>query len=270
MDYRDRLPAAWYERGDVFIHMFQCEALWLGFHGAYWKPNAVKVGTGNVNAISGASWDEDLCTAPQDYLVCPNQPWLDGFNSGNGFVRQFVATPLGEGRTVEAQLTGVEEFGGIQITVFEAKPGRFPDEPPSAQESGVEMPIGATRAVSHEMGLGAGGKLRQHIYPDPYGSEVWVTQNRGHLRVHILNSERYRWLTGLALPPTPISLRTYLEQRLPWFAVYDEGRGDIAATQRLAAVDPIDGLASGETLPDIDVSKLPLRKVDGGRGGRDD
>ena len=28
-------------------------------------------------------------------LVVPDQPWLDGINAGNGFIRQVVAMPLG-------------------------------------------------------------------------------------------------------------------------------------------------------------------------------
>ena len=38
--------------------------------------------------------------------------------------------PLGMGYTVEAQVTGEETFGGIQILVYEPRAGRFPDQPP--------------------------------------------------------------------------------------------------------------------------------------------
>jgi len=41
---------------------------------------------------------------------------LDGINAGQGFIRQFVAIPLGSGVTVEAQLTGKEEQGGIEVS----------------------------------------------------------------------------------------------------------------------------------------------------------
>jgi hypothetical protein len=52
-DYSDRVPTAWREHGGVFIPMYQREALWLAFGGAYWKPNAVKIGVGKINAVSG-------------------------------------------------------------------------------------------------------------------------------------------------------------------------------------------------------------------------
>ena len=51
-------------------------------------------------------------------LVVPEQPWLDGFNIGNGVIRQFVAMPLGMSYTVEGQLTREERFGGVQILVY--------------------------------------------------------------------------------------------------------------------------------------------------------
>src|SRR5688572_17259701 len=56
-EFAERLPQDWVARGGVFIPMYQREALWLRFEAADWKPNAVKVGIGNVNAISGELWD---------------------------------------------------------------------------------------------------------------------------------------------------------------------------------------------------------------------
>ena len=41
----------------------------------------------------------------EDYFEVPEQPWLDGFCTGSGVVRQFVAMPLGSGYTVEEQVT---------------------------------------------------------------------------------------------------------------------------------------------------------------------
>ena len=52
-DYADRVPAKWREHGGVLLPMYQREAMWLSFSGAHWRPNAVKVAIGKVNAISG-------------------------------------------------------------------------------------------------------------------------------------------------------------------------------------------------------------------------
>jgi len=111
-DYPKRVPEGWLEHGGVFIPMYQSETLWISFQDRYWKPNAVKVAVGKVNAVSAKPWEQKLLPGENDYLVCPPQPWLDGINAGEGYIRQFVAMPLGMGYTVEAQVTGEEKFGG--------------------------------------------------------------------------------------------------------------------------------------------------------------
>ena len=40
-----------------------------------------------------------------------------------------------------------------------------------------------------EIGLGAGGTMRQKVYPDPHGIDTWDVENRGELRVRIVESE---------------------------------------------------------------------------------
>jgi len=68
-DYADQVPAGWREHGGVFIPMYQREAMWLDFSARWWKPNAVKVGVGKINAISGEAWTDTLSGNPQDYVV---------------------------------------------------------------------------------------------------------------------------------------------------------------------------------------------------------
>ena len=75
--------------------MDQNEALWISFSARY--PFAVKIAAGKINAVSGAAWTAELPSEPQNYVVVPGQPWLDGFSVGEGLIRQFVALPLGAG-----------------------------------------------------------------------------------------------------------------------------------------------------------------------------
>ncbi len=237
-DHPDCFPDTWKGSNHFFISMYRREALWLGFDGADWKPNAVLIGVGKINAISGQVWDETLCGDTQNYIVCPDQPWLDGINVGDGVIRQFVAVPLGLGYTIEAQLTGAEEFGGIQVMVYEPKPGRFPDQAPPEPELDFAMfaePVG----MVEEMGLGAGGQMKQKIYPDPHGVDTWDPENCASIFIHIVNSEQHRELLGFEPPPTPISAQTYAEYGLPWFDLYDEERGDLAPSEVLAKVKTI-------------------------------
>ena len=198
----------------------------------------MKVVIGGVDALTGGSWNDGLQADPQNYLVCPDQPWLDGINSGEGTVRQFVAVDLGAGDTVEEQLTGAAEFGGLQLQVYEPNPGRFPDEPPPGGFHRLESALDGLvdLAETPGMGIAAGGTMRQRIYPDPYGIDVWDQQTFGIAFLYLVNSRQYQAITGQPPPPTPISARTYAEHGLPWFRLYDEDPGDLPPAERLRRV----------------------------------
>jgi hypothetical protein len=241
-DFASRVPAAWRKGGGYFIPMYQREALWIAFHGDYSRPNAVKVGIGGVNAISGDPFDKRLRRKSQDYLVVPDQPWLDGINAGPHMIRQFVAMPLGHGVTVEGQVTGEEKAGGMQLLVVEPKAGRFPSRPRFRGRAELSFVMACEAMPSTEMGLGAGGRMEQKIYPDTYGPGTWDLEKKTTVRVHIVNSEIYRSITGEPAPPTPISARTYTEYGLPWFKLYDEHLRDVEAPDILRKVKSVQAL----------------------------
>ncbi len=236
-DYADRVPKPWRKHGGVFIPMYQREALWLAFEGAGWMPNAVKIGIGMINALSGRTWDQSLSRGKQDYIVVPDQPWLDGINAGKGIIRQFVAMPLGMGYTVEGQITGQEEAGGMQIIVYDPKPGKFPDEERrrAGRESGYLCCCESVSSVS-EMGLSAGGKMKQKIYADSYGIDTWDQESFGRVYVHIVNSMMYREITGTEPPPTPVTAREYTRYGLPWFDLYDQEKATLEQSDILTGV----------------------------------
>ncbi|CAN9264703.1 unnamed protein product [Alternaria alternata] len=118
--YADRLPAKIGDSGGVFFPMWQREAMWLNFH-AKSHMCVVRVFIGHVNAVSGLTMEETsdkgLDEGEQDYIVLPNQQWLDGICIAPGIVRQFVAMPLGSGYTIEGQKTAKEKYGGLQLEV---------------------------------------------------------------------------------------------------------------------------------------------------------
>ena len=104
--------------------------MWIKFTAG--RRFAIKIFVGGVNAISGEKHTEDDETlrrraeklangkSVQDYVVVPGQLWLDGIATEDGEVRQFVAMPYGEGYSVETQMTGEENVGGIQFEVTPA------------------------------------------------------------------------------------------------------------------------------------------------------
>lgn len=244
-------PPGWNDK-DFFIPLYQREALWIGFDGEGWKPNAVQVALGGIDALTGLPFEPHLRATPQNYMVCPDQPWLDGINAGSGWVRQFVAVPLGQGLTVESQLLDAPEQGALRLVAYEPKPGRFPDEPPEDEE--LEMSMHGAPLQEASLGIGAGGRLAQRIHPDPHGLGVWDDASATEIVVRLVDSRAFAALTGRRPPPTPVDAATYTAYGLPWFALYDEALGDIAPAPALEGVRPVDepaatGREPGATSP---------------------
>lgn len=221
-DYINTVPFNWIQHGGgVFIPMYQHEALWIDFNSPDWHPHAVRIGTGGVNVVNGMPFTEKMAQK-DDYIVCPPQLWVDGFNIGEGIIRQFVAVPLGSGLTAEAIVLGEEHKGGIQLVVFPPKPGLFPESHPPYlnypnilfKRNGIVQPV--------EMGLGGGGKISQKIYPDKYGFDTWDPDVPAKIEVHIVNSLTFKLITGLRPPESPINIHLYKKFRMPWFKIYDD------------------------------------------------
>lgn len=260
-DYADTVPEGWREEGGVFIPMYQAEALWLSFDQSWWRPVAVKVGLGETDAISGKRWSQDLHAKPQDYLVCPDQPWLDGINAGEGFIRQFVAAPLGDGVTVEEQVTETAS-GGLHLRAFEPRPGLFPEEaPPIELEVSDSDELADMACMSCEMGLAAGGRMRQEIYPDSHGIGTWDPSRWAQETVRIVNSLAFKQITGLEPPPSPITAKTWTELGLPWFELERPGAGDLDPAEELARVKSMAGLHGGAADETVEVPTGQVRRL---------
>lgn len=279
-DYRDRVPEAWRDHGGVFIPMYEREAMWLGFSG---PTSAVKVATGKVNAVSGGKWTQELQPPTgvdgkdpeQDYMVGPSpQPWLDGFNIGGGQIRQFVAMQMGKGYTVEGQVTGKEDVGGIQMLVIPAKPGAIPEpvyrsrgyslssvgDSLESYESSMDCaPVACAAPVSYggllgggtrgmttnstrsmerkgaQMGLAQGGRMEQKVSEDPHGIDTWDQTKAERVFVHIVDAALWKEITGEECPPSPISASEY---KGAWFT-YDNGKPAVQGSGTLSNVKPV-------------------------------
>ncbi|MCB2203641.1 hypothetical protein KQI65_02745 [bacterium] len=243
-DYTDRIPAHWQRENAFFLPMYRREAMWIEFDAAAWKPNAVQVGLGRIDALTGNTWDHGLQDDPQNYLVVPNQPWLDGIKTEDGVIRQFVAVAKGSGYSVEAQVTGAESEEALRIAVYEPRPGRFPESAPFAYDRGrvqeVDAPAMAASARGgvrkSSLGMGAGGRMKQKVYPDAYGLRTWEKEAAVEIVLYIVDSEYFAAITGMTPPSTPIDAETYTTYGYPWFALYDERKPDIPAGETLGNV----------------------------------
>ena len=283
-DFKDRVPAKWLERKGLMLPMYQSEALWIDFDGhrgvnrtsSY--PFAVKIAAGKRCALTGKAWwpkPRSGSGEDQDYLVIPEQPWLDGFVVEKGKVRQFVAVPLGMGLTVEAQLDGKEEFGGIQIQVYPMKAEvyerRFPKQPHYEEKTSgmlccniMENAAGGC-ASSMDMGLGAGGTMKQEVYEDRYGLDDWDLNATSRVYVHLANSLAWKAITKHDPPYPPQTAADYTRAGLPWFDYYADDLKALAGTGLLSSVKSVLqlGFQKGLTgvLPENESVDVPSDKV---------
>ena len=237
------MPVYRADDGAYVVPMRRAEALWMSFDTVWSRPHALKVGIGGVDALSGETFVPDRLSAdPQDYVVLPDQPWLDGVNAGDGVVRQFVAVPLGEGLTVEAQLTGAEREGGLTLSAFAARHRRIADED---RLWGVQ----AAACSCEAMGLGAGGRMRQEIYADDYGLNSWEPEPAATVRVELVDALAFETLTGIPVPGETTDARTYTAHGLPWFDLLQPTGADIRAAARLAGIRSVADLEGREEAP---------------------
>jgi hypothetical protein len=353
-DYADRVPEKWLEQGGFIIPLYQREALFLEFAGVKWRPTIAKVSLGRIDAISGKEHDLKIRPHRQDYVVIPDQRWLDGINSGDGTVNQFVAMPLGQGYTIEAQITDEETHGGFQIAVFDPRMNRFPDADPEHaktalvaraarlraaaqvelvrtlpdriqrviralqemhyrdaakslgisadqilefvrvfdwlfQPHGIEglipdenlreemygvvaargpgNPRMAAEPCKDEMGIAAGGRIKQQIHEDSYGAESWDEEVFRDVVIHIVNSESYQRITGLPAPPCPITADHYAHHKIPWYSDYDEKVRAVAPAgvfKRIFSIGQIDkkrGIANDAPSPKREIRPEDIVRI---------
>lgn len=222
-------PKSW-DQDAYFIAMHSKEAMWLSFQTC--EPVAVMVGAGKINALDGKPFGEKL--EKDGYLVTPPQPWLDGWKADDGSVYQFVATEVGENRTVGEQLAETQDHA-ILLSVFESKNPQKHQREVFAKSlcfggSGEDFECcmaPCSASLGAEMGLGKGGKITQKIYEDPYGIEEWKESPTKTAKIYLINASEFSEITGTPLPP-PKDEDSY---NGAWFGLEDEHLSDIQGTK---------------------------------------
>ena len=288
-DYANSLPPQTVSRGGIIFPMWQSEAMWLNFsnrgpdYGLKF-PVAIKVAAGKINAVTGNPWQSGLHRAPQDYMVSPKQPWLDGFAVEKGIIRQFVAMPLGDGYSVEEQLTGEAEWGGLQISVIPLKIDVWKEKRRQWEEQSIlrernmsmSMSMSAPRprfAINPMMALGAGGRIRQVIHPDTFGINDWDIAAAERVFVTLANAKDWKSITGEAALNHPPTAQDYSRARLPWFEYYgaDQTTLPLPGGAKLSGIKSVASIfknKTGATLPNSqDVKTTPPQAVGPGKHG---
>jgi hypothetical protein len=238
------------------LPIYQREAMWLSFNAS--EPAALQVGVGKVCAVSGLPWIEHLTGDPQNYVALPRQPWLDGINAGDGFIRQFVAVPLGSGATVEGQVTGEETHGGVQLrsvglTEQALREWRAAQEAVLLEPCADGLDGGPMPAPMASMGLGAGGRMRQEVYADDRPLADYDQSGARRVFVHLCSAAQWTAITGEVPPPTPVDRDAYLRAGLPWFDFYDADARDLDPSEILTKVKTVGEKLGAEDDPFVPV-----------------
>ena len=250
-------PTSWRATGGVMLPMHRGEAMWLRFSGRGY-PMILRVASGKVCAVSGLKWESGLSDNPQNYVVIHDQPWLDGFRIGKDLIRQFVAVPIGKGLTVESQISGREGWGGIQLQAYPLKAEVFLEVIHWVLEADWERSVDPlsrqtygpcfVRSISAagNMGLGAGGKIRQRIYRDSRDITEWDTSISSRCFVRLCLADDWQRLTGTPCPHEPPTAEAYTNAGLPWFD-YENPVAVLAGQTALSGVNSVDHLLKDKT-----------------------
>ncbi len=239
------------------LPMYQSEAMWINFDSEY--PFAVKIGAGKINAVTGKSLHDGLSIKPQDYLVVPDQPWLDGYCVEEGIIRQFVAMPLGSGYSAEEQITGEAAHGGLQIVVYPMKAKAYRRRFSQRVASPPDLMCTGVALAMPDMGLAAGGRMHQEIFEDGYGLGDWDLEHKSRCFVHIANSMVWRAITGQAPPTVPPTAKEYAKAGIPWFEYYDDSQKALKGSNLLGKLKSVAklGKEKGDVpLPDNEAATI--------------
>ena len=220
-----RAPVSWRRPDAVMLPMWPSEAMWISVNGGN-HPCAIKIATGGINALTGEALVPGL-SEQQDYIVVPVQPWVDGYVIETGVVRQFVATRLGEGHSVAEQLLASPDPVSLQLMFFamtaERNRRRFAD---------MQRASGSGRALA----VGAGGKIRQDIYCDPYGISAWVSEPVATIDIFLVPADAWRRLTGNRPPARAPTPEDYTAAGLPWFDYFDRSSRPMTSSSSLTGI----------------------------------
>ncbi len=127
--------------------------------------------------------------------------------------------PLGDGYSAEEQVTGAAEHGGLQIMVVPMKAAHY-EEMQTLPLRSMMLGVPPTLADAPDMGLAPGGRMKQEIYDDPHGLEVWDQRNALRCFVTIANSDAWATITGERPPTKAPTAADYAKSGLPWFDYY--------------------------------------------------
>jgi len=101
-----------------------------------------------------------------------------------------------------------------------------------------------------EMGIAAGGKMKQNIYADDKANiGRYNVKKSTRVFVNIANGNMWQSITGQPLPDSPLNPQVYKAYGYPWFTLYDDGMADVDASEELSGVKSIKAIENDPAKP---------------------
>ena len=102
----------------------------------------------------------------------------------------------------------------------------------------------------NEMGLGAGGKMKQKIYEDDEENlNQYNLKKVTRVFVNIANGNLWRAITNKELPESPLNPQIYKSYGYPWFDLYDDSLQDLNKSDNLSKIKSIKQIEFGANKP---------------------
>jgi hypothetical protein len=84
---------------------------------------------------------------------------------------------------------------------------------------------GPAPSSSTQMSIAAGGLIKQVIHRDFYPANKWDSAKTTVFNAQMLNSAKYKTVTGMAPPTRPMDHATYAAYGFPYYSVFEEQSG---------------------------------------------
>ncbi|PGH00853.1 hypothetical protein AJ80_09105 [Polytolypa hystricis UAMH7299] len=114
-----------------------------------------------------------------------------------------------------------------------------------------------------QMGIAAGGKIRQSIHRDLSMPGFWDNSSTTTFNVQLLNSEVFQQITGLPAPRMPIDANTYAAAGLPFYNLTEaksDVKGNFDSVKSLSEISGAKKETEEKNPPSLLLSDPPLYK----------
>ena len=99
-------------------------------------------------------------------------------------------------------------MGGLQISVTPLKASVW-NRIKGVRQPESDLMIHDCKSEVSAMGLAAGGKMKQSIYPDPFKLSDWDTSKTDRVFVSLVHAKDWKGITGQNAPNEPPTAKDY-------------------------------------------------------------